>query len=71
MIRSADQLLAHLEAGGTVSRQGLYEGNGFRIATSGTNETVHRGAMRALGKRGKLVVIGLDLAGRPYEWAGD
>ena len=71
MIRTMDGLREHLAAGNTVSLQGLYEGRGFRLATSDTNETVSRQALHALMRRDEVRPVQFDLDGDPCAWAID
>jgi hypothetical protein len=71
MIRNMEALREHLAAGNTVSLQGLYEGRGFRLATSDTNETVSRQALYALMRRDEVMPVQFDMAGDPCEWGID
>ena len=68
MIRTAKQLAAALEAGRTVSLQGLFEGHGFRLAADDTNETVFRVALARCGRDGNAARLQGDLAGGPCRW---
>lgn len=71
MIRSQAALAQVFSEGRTVARlQGLQQSDGFRWATTDTNEPVHTSAIHRLEAKGKARAIACDLCGHPMQYGG-